>query len=318
MQDLKAKFDDYYNHHLLGKFMEMEAERHKQMDVFIKRLLLTGIFIPLLILLFWSSFWGNYIAGSRNLTELTVYVLAGYVFISLFYCRSPIVSFKIDVKEEVMAKFAAFWGDFIYAYGRSLPDATLENSRIFPLYDSKEGDDFFCGNYHQVQAIISEEQLYKKVRTKNGSHNVTVFQGIVILLETNKKFEGKTLVLKDSGWLNLFKKIGRPERVKLEDVSFERQFEVFSDNQIEARYLLTTAFMERMSEVKKAFQGKNIQFSFFNNKLLIAIETNHNMFEVSSLFRRATNRKMIDRAFEQFASVTEIIDILRLNSKTGL
>lgn len=69
-------------------------------------------------------------------------------------------------------------------------------------------------------------------------------------------------MLKDSGWLNLFKKIGRPERVKLEDVSFERQFEVFSDNQIEARYLLTTAFMERMSEVKKAFQGKNIQFSF--------------------------------------------------------
>ena len=55
MQNLKAKFDDYYNHHLLGKFMEMEAERHKQMDVFIKRLLLTGIFIPLLILLFWSS-----------------------------------------------------------------------------------------------------------------------------------------------------------------------------------------------------------------------------------------------------------------------
>lgn len=188
--------------------MEMEAERHKQMDVFIKRLLLTGIFIPLLILLFWSSFWGDYIAGSRNLTELTVYVLAGYVFISLFYCRSPIVSFKIDVKEEVMAKFAAFWGDFIYAYGRSLPDTTLENSRIFPLYDSKEGDDFFCGNYHQVQAIISEEQLYKKVRTKNGSHNVTVFQGIVILLEMNKKFEGKTVVLKDSGWLNLFKKSG--------------------------------------------------------------------------------------------------------------
>ncbi|MFR1031106.1 MAG: hypothetical protein ACLSE6_00600 [Alphaproteobacteria bacterium] len=25
-----------------------------------------------------------------------------------------------------------------------------------------------------------------------------------------------------------------------------------------------------------------MQFSFFNNKLLIAIETNHNMFEVSS------------------------------------
>lgn len=79
----------------------------------------------------------------------------------------------------------------------------------------------------------------------------------------NKKFEGKTVVLKDSGWLNLFKKIGRPERVKLEDVSFERQFEVFSDNQIEARYLLTTAFMERMSEVKKGLSGQKYPVQFF-------------------------------------------------------
>lgn len=142
--------------------MEMEAERHKQMDVFIKRLLLTGIFIPLLILLFWSSFWGDYIAGSRNLTELTVYVLAGYVFISLFYCRSPIVSFKIDVKEEVMANFAAFWGDFIYAYGRSLSDATLENSRIFPLYDSKEGDDFFAAIIIRCKPLFPRNSFIKK------------------------------------------------------------------------------------------------------------------------------------------------------------
>ncbi|MFR1031108.1 MAG: hypothetical protein ACLSE6_00610 [Alphaproteobacteria bacterium] len=52
------------------------------------------------------------------------------MFYFAVYCRSPIVSFKIDVKKK-LAKFAAFWGDFIYAYGRSLPDATLENSRIF-------------------------------------------------------------------------------------------------------------------------------------------------------------------------------------------
>lgn len=84
MQDLKAKFDDYYNHHLLGKFMEMEAERHKQMDVFHQKAAADRHFHSAVDSAFLVSFWGDYIAGSRNLTELTVYVLAGYVFISLF------------------------------------------------------------------------------------------------------------------------------------------------------------------------------------------------------------------------------------------
>lgn len=162
MQDLKAKFDDYYNHHLLGKFMEMEAERHKQMDVFIKRLLLTGIFIPLLILLFWSSFWGDYIAGSRNLTELTVYVLAGYVFISLFYCRSPIVSFKIDVKEEVMAKFAAFWGDFIYAYGRSCRIPHLKTPAFFRCMIPRKATTFSAAIIIRCKPLFPRNSFIKK------------------------------------------------------------------------------------------------------------------------------------------------------------
>ena len=39
MQDLKAKFDAYYNSHLLHKFAELEEERQKQLTVFIRRLL---------------------------------------------------------------------------------------------------------------------------------------------------------------------------------------------------------------------------------------------------------------------------------------
>ncbi|MFR1031107.1 MAG: DUF3137 domain-containing protein [Alphaproteobacteria bacterium] len=54
----------------------------------------------------------------------------------------------------------------------------------------------------------------------------------------------------------MYSKIGRPERVKLEDVSFERQFEVFSDNQIEARYLLTTALWNECLKLKRPFRAK--------------------------------------------------------------
>ena len=312
MQDLKAKFDEYYNCHLLHKFAKLEDERQKQLRTFIRRLLVTGAFIPLLLVLFWHSFWGEYVAESREATKYTMYALAFYVIITFLYCQSPITSFKLDVKADIMQTFAAFWGNFIYQHGASLPESTLTTSNILPAYDSKDNDDYFQGCYHDVNMIISEQKLYKRVRTKNGSHDVKVFEGIIIQLEMNKDFKGKTVVLKDCGIFNIFKKIGRPERVKLEDVVFEKHFEVFSDNQIEARYLLTTAFMERMLKAKKVFHGKTIQFSFFDNKLLIAIETNQNMFEVSSLFTRTTNRKMINQAFEQFASVMALIDTLKL------
>jgi len=315
MSDKKNKFDDYYNCHLLDKFAELETERHKQLDIFIRRLLITGVFIPLLLLLLWNSFGKGTINLSEDTatTKLIIYSLTFYIILAFAYCQSPVTSFKLDVKSEIMKTFAAFWGDFIYRQGISLPDKTIKDSCIFPYYDLKENDDYFTGRHNNVNAVICEEALYKIVRTKNGSRHVNVFQGIAILLEMNKNFRGKTVVLKDAGIFNIFKKCGNRERIKLEDVVFEKDFEVFSDNQIEARYLLTTAFMERMLRAKRAFQGKNIQFSFFDNKLLIAIETNQNMFEVSSLFRRTTNRKMINQAYEQFASVMELIDELKLH-----
>lgn len=312
MSDRKAQFEEYYNCHLLEKFAELECERHKQLDIFVKRLLLTGAFIPLLIVLFWIHFWGNYIAGSEEMIKSTVYVLAIYACFSVMYCSSPIISFQVDVKAEVMEKFANFWGDFSYSFCKQIPEETITKSKIFPYFDNKDGDDYFSGIYQGVKTIISEEELTKTVRTKNGSHNMTVFKGIVILLEMNKKFAGQTIVLKDAGIFNFFKKFGRTERVKLEDVEFERKFEVYADNQIEARYLLTTAFMERILKVKQAYQGKKIQFSFFDNKLLIAVETKENMFEVSSLFRSALSHKLIDRSFDQFATVTDVIDTLKL------
>ena len=38
---------------------------------------------------------------------------------------------------------------------------------------------------------------------------------------------------------------------KLEDIYFNKQFNVYSDDEVETRYLLTTAFMERLSNLKK-------------------------------------------------------------------
>ena len=61
------------------------------------------------------------------------------------------------------------------------------------------------------------------------------------------------------------------EVVRLEDPVFDKLFNVYSNDQIEARYLLTTTFMERLIEVEKAFGSQKIECSFYKQSLVMAI-----------------------------------------------
>lgn len=101
----------------------------------------------------------------------------------------------------------------------------------------------------------------------------TVFSGTIIKLQINKKFNSTTIIKKDLGFLfNLMRGEGLT-RVKLEDPIFEKEFEVYSDDQMEARYLITPTFMERLLEFKKIF-NKKLSISFHHEHILVLIHNN--------------------------------------------
>lgn len=61
------------------------------------------------------------------------------------------------------------------------------------------------------------------------------------------------------------------ELVKLEDPEFEKYFVVHSNDQVEARYILSTSLMERMVNFReKAGLGGAFYASFVNSKIYIA------------------------------------------------
>lgn len=100
------------------------------------------------------------------------------------------------------------------------------------------------------------------------------------------------------------------QQVELEDVVFGKNWDVETTDQIEARYVLSPAFMERMLEVKKCFKGREIEFSFWDNKLLIAVHTGKDMFETTSLFESALNYRKVREVVTQFYSVFSVVDLL--------
>ena len=308
---LKSRFDVYYVEKLLPLLMQAEKFRAQYVKNFWTLFFMAVVLYPVILLIIFNINWSEdnpQIGIAISVSALLAAVVSG-----------PIYKYKKKSKNSgIMKEFASFFGTFEYEFERTLPDDLLEYSHIFKNFDINSGDDFFIGTYNDVGITIAEEKLQKEVYVNRQRKKVNVFKGICGMLDMNKPVEGRTVVLKDGEMFNILKRINKKKKVQLEDLFFEKIFEVFSDDQIEARYLLTTAFMERVLKLRDLFGGKSIQFSFFNDKLLFAIPTNKDMFEPCSFFKTAINKPQVDLVFDQFYTVFSIIDILKLNQKIGM
>lgn len=104
----------------------------------------------------------------------------------------------------------------------------------------------------------------------------------------------------------------RLDEVRLEDPKFSKRFNVYSSDQIEARYLVSPAFMERFYDLQTAFGAKKIKCSFVDETLMIAIETNKNLFEIGSLFKSLNDPTSINNFYNELASIYKMIDYFKL------
>ncbi|MGB1006999.1 MAG: DUF3137 domain-containing protein, partial [Thalassobaculaceae bacterium] len=120
--------------------------------------------------------------------------------------------------------------------------------------------------------VMSSRRFFgvRATRFARSSEEEIVFNGLVMQMAVHKKFEGRTIIRRDAGIVgNLGGALCQGlQRVNLEDSVFEQAFEVAASNQVEARYLLTPSFMERLLELSHSFNGAAIQGSFYQGSLL--------------------------------------------------
>ena len=192
---------------------------------------------------------------------------------------------------------------------------------FFPRYDRQTNEDNICGTYKSVKIDLLETVLERARKSKDGgTYYDDVFRGIIIDLTFNKTLKGTTIIRKDSGLIgNLFhEKLPKLKDVKLEDGNFNKIFQAYSDDQVEARYILSVSFMERLKELSEAFASKAVQCCFYQEKVVFVIPVKKNMFEPGSIY---VAENFIDDAkslLKEMDLICTIVNILNLNIKTNL
>ena len=195
---------------------------------------------------------------------------------------------------------------------------------IIPEFYRYTIDDGIIGKYQNVEFNLFETELITQAFVQKEVYDKTAFKGIIATIAMNKNFMGHTIVKHQPKRKYLLEQsvpispIKGMEVVRLEDPLFESKFEVFSTNQIEARYLLTPSFMENILNLNEVFGGTQMQCSFLEEKFFLMIESNEDYFEPGSIFTPLNFTDHIKPLFDEVSFLLQIITTLKLNQDTRL
>ena len=112
-------------------------------------------------------------------------------------------------------------------------------------------------------------------------------------------------------WKNENSEKDSKHRVSIGFGAFSKGWDVYSSAQEEARFFLEFELEKQMLALKEAFFGEGIDFSFFDNNMLIAIHTKKDLFETTQLSTSALNYESVQEVINQIYSIYALIDILK-------
>ena len=301
-------FKEFYEQKLLPDLQELEGERlqikAKSKKVLIWLLSVLSIISVLLI----------YLGEPKLIIFLGAISTIPYFLVQKKYAKS----YKKDFKSRIIPLVIKFVdGNLTFNALKGIEEQEIGKSRLFyKAYDRSSMEDLVQGNYQGQPIQFSEVTL--EYHLKKRSEYKTIFQGIFFVCDFNKHFATDLHIYTHVGKI-LFGEWAESSKdpfgdiVTLEDPTFQENFSVYGKDQVEARYILSTSFMQRLMDFFKKVQSP-IHISFVDSKMYLAINTNQDLFE-ARISKTILDVDFIKSHLDSFILFTGIIEDLNLNRR---
>ena len=172
-------------------------------------------------------------------------------------------------------------------------------------------DDIIKGEYKNLPfTLIDYDYAYE--RGKKGRSC-----GLLIATKINKTFTGDTFIC-DSYHLSSFWSC---KQTFLEDVEFNNLFNVFTNNEIDTRYLLTPTFVERLKIFKRDREYNfNIHFTkktYSESNIFIQIKCYKDFFDID-IGKSLLDKENYYNIYRDITDIMDIVDALKLDQNIGM
>lgn len=333
----KQEFENFYRQKIEPIITPFEQKRA---SLELQRKIALVITVTIVIML--GSIWGGVLSANGMFITIVIVVA---IIAGLWQCNADI-KFNKTFKKEVTSKILTVFGNLYFSDKKnSVPYGDIQRWGLFPSSTDKSDDDVIVGLHNGCNFLINECNLFhREYRNRNGrSHleHVTDFNGLLIKIQMKKKFTGQTIV----GVKGKIKKQRMFEEVNLESVTFMINRKIYSTDQIEARYLLTTAFMDRLEKLGDKFNystvdGRtltdeeysaritassligerdtyDVSAAFVGGFVYLFVPTRKDFFEID-MKHSLLDSEQFYRIYNEINSILDIIDFLKLDKNLGL
>ncbi len=220
--------------------------------------------------------------------------------------------FKESTGKKIIPVLFSYWGTFKYCnapiYTCGDIDKLIKSLRLYRSYNSTAIDDCIEGEYNGLNLKIVELDLQDKAEDSAEQ----IFDGLMMEVDIYKNFTSHTIIKPDKA----FRETRELKRVILEDPEFEKEFDVYSNDQVDSRYILTTAFMRRLVELKMSVK-KRVEVVFYNQKAYFFIDYREDKFELP-INKPVTDMQHYQNILLDLVRILRVVDTLKLEQNIGL
>lgn len=269
----------------------------------------------------------------EGLVSWLIYMAWEYIFYILpFVAVISVVIVVINLKYK--------WGDFKKTYSKGVLDVLFEgfnyqfdsnkcigqsvfkSSCFAAEYDSYRGEDLLkvdipnddgttsgvnlslCDLYvtKQETRTVSVKNSDGSISTREETYTVTIYNGVFGYVYFPFKFKCD---------LSINVRRNGHDRIKLEDVKFNKVCKVYTNNQLEALVILTPTLMNKLKTFAERVRGFKI---YITEHGTMYFGMSRNIFELSKSFRKPTG-KVFERFYDDVHDILLMVNEIKDNNK---
>lgn len=267
----RANFSEFYLKNLRSKLLLLDKERERISYNYIATNLVSAF-------LFYHFLY-------KKFGDIIIYPIVGIAVLTFYLYFDK---FKKTYKEKIVELvFSQVFDQHTYRTVMSLTEAEYRSSFLFQgSYNEFSGADLVDGTFKGQDVRMSYLDIKYSKSSDSKSDDQIIFLGLMVIIKINTPYLAQTIVEPDEthSLLSFLSKnfdsseSVRHELVRLESIEFEKEFAVKSNDQVEARKILTPVVQEKLVKLLKKNKTP-FAFSVQKNQIAVAIPRNASYFE---------------------------------------
>lgn len=238
--------------------------------------------------------------------------------------------YKADVVEYLLK-------DYNYSYDKDggIDSSEYDKSPMYEWYDKYKTEDYLKINlsnnltqksdcwlricdlctFREVKEEVhhsfdDEDDMFHRYETRD----VIVFNGSFGYIQFNENFKTNLYINCPSSSYR-----GKVEYIRLEDINFNRKFLVYSNDQVEARYILNPRIMGLIDELNNKVNGgatkvrRVISIALVGSRMYFTFSGGFKLFELNRYYKDTS--EIFDNFYDDMEIILKLVEEIQNNNK---